>query len=119
MDNVIDETVYPLQAQEVEAKSKRRMGIGITGLANVTDLLGYRYGSEEMLDWMEDVMVTLRNTAYLTSTRLAKEKGSFPLFDADKYLESGFMQTMPEGIREGIRKYGIRNSHLLSIAPRS
>lgn len=117
MDNVIDETIYPLPAQEAEAKAKRRMGIGITGLANVTDLLGLRYGSEYMLEFTKDVMETLRDTAYITSTLLAKEKGSFPLFDADKYLQSGFMQTMPEEIRGMIRLNGIRNSHLLSIAP--
>lgn len=117
MDNVVDETVYPLESQMVEAKNKRRMGLGITGLANVTDLFGYRYGSEEMLMWMEDVMSILRDEAYRASIQLAKEKGAFPLFNADQYLQSGFMQTMPEDIREDIRKYGIRNSHLLSIAP--
>lgn len=117
MDNVIDETIYPLEAQEAEAKSKRRMGIGITGLANVTDLLGYRYGSKDMLDFTEIVMTTLRDETYKASIQLAKEKGAFPLFNADEYLKSGFMQTMPDHIREDIRKHGIRNSHLLSIAP--
>lgn len=117
MDNVIDETIYPLEAQEAEAKSKRRMGIGITGLANVTDLFGYRYGSDDMLRFTKEVMRTLRNKAYMTSVELAKEKGAFPLFNADEYLQSGFMQTLPEYIREDIRAHGIRNSHLLSIAP--
>lgn len=117
MDNVIDETIYPLEAQEAEAKAKRRMGIGITGLANVTDLFGFRYGSTEMLEFTQDVMEALRDQAYVTSVELAKEKGAFPLFNADEYLDSGFMQTMPDHIREYIRTHGIRNSHLLSIAP--
>lgn len=117
MDNVIDETIYPLPAQEAEAKAKRRMGLGITGLANVTDLFGSRYGSPKMLEFMSEVMTTLRDGVYRASIELAKEKGAFPLFDAEQYLSSGFMQTMPDDIREDIRKYGIRNSHLLSIAP--
>lgn len=117
MDNVIDETIYPLPSQESEAKSKRRMGVGVTGLANVTDLFGFRYGSPEMISWTKAVMTCLRDLAYETSVELAKEKGSFPLFDADQFLQSGFMQTMPQGIRERIKEYGIRNSHLLSIAP--
>lgn len=117
MDNVIDETIYPLTAQEAEAKAKRRMGLGITGLANVTDLLGHRYGSPDMLEFMAIVMTTLRDEVYRASIQLAKEKGSFPLFNAEEYLKSGFMQTMPDDIREEIRTHGIRNSHLLSIAP--
>lgn len=117
MDNVIDETIYPLEAQAAEAKSKRRMGVGITGLANVTDLFGYRYGGQEMLAWTRLVMKTLRDLAYRTSIQLAREKGSFPLFDRDKYVNSGFIQTLPQDIREDIYSYGIRNSHLLSIAP--
>ena len=117
MDNVIDETIYPLKAQEEEAKSKRRMGLGVTGLANAAEFLGRPYGSEEMLVYMEGVMSVFRNECYRASIQLAKEKGSFPLFDAEKFLESGFAKTLPDNIREDIRKYGIRNSHLLSIAP--
>lgn len=117
MDNVIDETVYPLEAQEVEAKSKRRMGVGVTGLANAAEVLGYPYGSPEMIRFMQDVMTILRDEAYRASIELAKEKGAFPLFDADKYLEGEFIQTLPKEIQEDIRTYGIRNSHLLSIAP--
>lgn len=117
MDNVIDETIYPLEAQEKEAKAKRRMGIGITGLANVTDYLGYRYGSPEMLNFTKNVMTVLRDEAYKASVMLAKEKGPFPLFDVAEYDRGEFIQTLPLSIREGIRHFGIRNSHLLSIAP--
>lgn len=117
MDNVIDETIYPLEAQEIEAKNKRRMGLGVTGLANAAEVMGYTYGSPEMLNFMEGVMTLVRDASYRTSIQLAKEKGSFPLFNAREYLKGRFIQTLPKDIREGIEKYGIRNSHLLSIAP--
>lgn len=117
MDNVIDNTIYPLDEQKEEALSKRRMGLGITGLANTAEVLGYKYGSTEMIDFMEDVMTTLRDEAYLASIEIAKKKGAFPLFDRDAYVESQFIKTLPDYIQEDIKKYGIRNSHLLSIAP--
>lgn len=117
MDNVIDRTVYPLELQKEEALSKRRMGLGVTGVANAGEALGFEYGSEEFLSWLEDVMVIIRDTCYRSSIALALEKGSFPLFKADKYLESGFAKTLPEDIRRDIFNYGIRNSHLLSVAP--
>lgn len=117
MDNVIDETIYPLEVQEKEAKAKRRMGLGVTGLANAAAVLGYDYGSPEMIRFMKEVMTILRDTAYRTSIELAKEKGAFPLFNAEEYLKGEFIQTLPKDIQEDIAKYGIRNSHLLSIAP--
>jgi ribonucleoside-diphosphate reductase alpha chain len=117
MDNVIDRTIYPLEEQEIEAKNKRRMGLGVTGVANAAEALGLPYGSKGMIMWLEQVMKTLRNHCYLASVELAKEKGSFPLFDADMYCEGEFIKTLPDYIQERIRKYGIRNSHLLSIAP--
>jgi ribonucleoside-diphosphate reductase alpha chain len=117
MDNVIDETIYPLPAQEVEAKNKRRMGLGVTGLANAAEALGLSYGSPEMLKFMEQVMTIIRDGAYRASIQLAKEKGAFPLFDADEYMKSPFIQTLPEDIQNDIYTYGLRNSHLLSIAP--
>lgn len=117
MDNVVDRAVYPLPQQEKEAKNKRRMGIGLTGVANAGEILGYEYGSPDFLEWLEEVMEFVRNEVYKASIQLAKEKGAFPLFDADKYLQSGFALTLPESIREEIRQFGIRNSHLLSIAP--
>lgn len=117
MDNVVDRTFYPLKQQEDEAKSKRRMGLGITGLANAGEALGYVFGSEEFLAWQAKVMGIVRDTCYRSSIALSVEKDSFPLFVADKYLQSGFAKTLPEDIRADIAKYGIRNSHLLSIAP--
>ena len=117
MDNVVDRATYPLVAQEEEAKNKRRMGLGLTGVANAIEALGYTYGSSGFLKTLETIMVTLRDTAYRTSIDLSKEKGSFPLFDSTNYLVSEFSLTLPDDIRHGIRKHGIRNSHLLSIAP--
>jgi ribonucleoside-diphosphate reductase alpha chain len=117
MDNVIDRTVYPLEAQRREAQNKRRMGLGVTGVANAGEALGYTYGSPEFLEWLEEVMTVIRDTCYQSSISLALEKGPFPLFQADKYLESGFALTLPEDIRRDIFNYGVRNSHLLSVAP--
>jgi ribonucleoside-diphosphate reductase alpha chain len=117
MDNVIDRTVYPLEMQKIEAQNKRRMGLGITGVANAGEALGYEYGSPEFLQWLEEVMTIIRDTCYRSSISLALEKGPFPLFNADRYLESGFIKTLPEDIRRDIFNYGIRNSHLLSVAP--
>lgn len=116
MDNVVDVAIYPLKQQEIEAKSKRRMGLGVTGLANAGEALGYPYGSLEFLDFTESVLKVLRDTAYRSSISLAVEKGPFPLFKTE-YLESEFAQSLPEDIRRDIAMYGIRNSHLLSIAP--
>jgi ribonucleoside-diphosphate reductase alpha chain len=116
LDNVVDRAIYPLPEQEKEAKSKRRMGIGITGLANTAEILGLTYGSNEFLGFTEVLMTILRDNVYLASIELAKEKGAFPLFTLD-YLDSGFAKTLPEDIRDEIATYGIRNSHLLSIAP--
>lgn len=117
MDNVIDRTVYPLEAQRLEAQNKRRMGLGVTGVANAGEALGYEYGSEGFLEWLEEVMTIIRDACYQSSISLALEKGPFPMFMADKYLESGFARSLPEYIRRDINNYGIRNSHLLSVAP--
>lgn len=116
MDNVVDRATYPLPQQEEEAKNKRRMGLGVTGLANTAEALGYMYGSEDMLEFTESVLKVLRDGAYRASIELAKEKGPFPLFDV-KLLESRFARSLPEDIREEIKTHGLRNSHLLSIAP--
>lgn len=116
MDNVVDRAVYPLPQQEREAKNKRRMGLGITGLANTLEILGMPYGSQEALHWTEQLMATLRDTAYRASISLAIEKGPFPLYHPD-YLESEFAKGLPYDIIQGIMKHGIRNSHLLSVAP--
>ena len=117
MDNVIDRTIYPLEAQKQEALSKRRMGLGVTGAANAGEALGFEYGSDAFIEWLEDVMAIIRDTCYRSSISLALEKGPFPLFKADLYLESEFAKTLPEDIRRDIHNYGIRNSHLLSVAP--
>jgi len=117
MDNVVDRAIYPLPQQKEEAKNKRRMGLGITGLANAGEALGYEYGSPEFLAFEAKVLDTLRDEAYLASAHIAKVKGSFPLFDKDKYLQGQFIKTLREDVRDAIAKYGIRNSHLTSIAP--
>ena len=116
-DNIIDRTRYPLPAQEEEAKNKRRMGLGLTGLANAIEAMGYPYGSEGYIAEQEKIMKTLRDGAYQASIELAIEKGPFPLFDAELYCESNFIKTLPWALREAIKEHGIRNSHLLSIAP--
>lgn len=117
IDNVIDKALYPLPEQAEEARSKRRMGLGITGLANAIAMMGYQYGDEDSHRFVRDVMTSLRDTTYRTSIELAIKKGPFPLFDAEEYLKSDFAKTLPEDIRCDIEKHGIRNSHLLSIAP--
>lgn len=116
MNNVVDVAKYPLEQQEAEAKSKRRMGLGVTGLANAGEALGYPYGSDKFITFTRQIMQTLRDVAYGTSIELAIEKGPFPAFDV-KLLDSGFARTLPKEIRERIYQHGLRNSHLLSIAP--
>lgn len=117
MDNVIDRTIYPLKEQELEAKSKRRMGLGVTGLANAGEILGYTYGSDEFMKWMEELFAFIAKETYIQSCLLAKEKGSFPAFDKESFLKSNFVKTLPAEIQNLIKENGIRNSHLLSIAP--
>ena len=116
MDNVVDRAVYPLDEQAKEAQNKRRMGLGLTGVANAIEALGFPYGSEGFLSTLKKIMTTLRDVSYRTSVSLAMEKGPFPLYD-ERYLMSDFAMSLPMDIREDIAKYGIRNSHLLSIAP--
>ena len=117
MDNVIDKTIYPLEKQKKEAVAKRRMGLGITGLANCAEMLGYPYASHDFIEFQEDILITLRDFAYSASAEIAEEKGSFPMFDKEKYLEGKFINTLPPHVKELIRDKGIRNSHLTSIAP--
>ena len=116
MDNVVDRAVYPLPAQEKEAKDKRRMGLGVTGVANAIEALGFPYGSPDFMDTMEEIMRTIRDGCYDASIKLAVEKGPFPLYN-DALLDSDFAKTLPDEIRELMGYYGIRNSHLLSVAP--
>jgi ribonucleoside-diphosphate reductase alpha chain len=116
MDNVVDRATYPLSEQEKEAKSKRRMGLGITGVANAIEALGHPYASDGFMEVLEQIMTILRDGAYKSSVELAIEKGPFPLFKQE-YLESDFAKSLPEELRSLIKTYGIRNSHLLSVAP--
>jgi len=115
--NVLDVSSYPLEKQRVESMSKRRIGLGFTGLGDALIMIGLRYDSEEGRRMAANISEFMRDEAYKASVELAKEKGAFPLFDADKYLASEFTKRLPKEIRAAIRKHGIRNSHLLSIAP--
>ena len=117
MDNVIDRTIYPLAAQELEAKNKRRMGLGVTGLANALEMLGYKYGSEKFMEHAEHILEALRDECYSASADLAEEKGAFPLYDVDMYMQGEYIRNLPDWLREKITEKGIRNSHLTSIAP--
>ena len=117
LDNVIDVSKFPLPEQEKEAKAKRRIGLGVTGLADALIMCGERYGSDLSIELVKDWMWTIQNAAYLASADLAAEKGSFPLFDADKYLASPHMRSVGQQARKAISKHGLRNSHLTSIAP--
>lgn len=117
MDNVVDASKFPLPEQAAEAQAKRRIGLGVTGLADALLMLGLRYGSDEAARQTEDWLHAIARAAYLASVDLAKEKGAFPLFDAEKYLASGTMQAMDEDVRDAIREHGIRNALLTSIAP--
>jgi len=117
MDNVVDASRFPLEAQRAEAQAKRRIGLGVTGLADALLMLGLRYGSDAAAAQTEAWLHAIARAAYLASVELAKEKGAFPLFDADKYLASGTMQMMDDDVRDAIREHGIRNALLTSIAP--
>lgn len=116
MDNVVDNAIYPLKQQEYEAKNKRRMGLGVTGFANALERLGMEYGSEEFLHEGEKLIQMLKEECYKASAYLAKEKGAFPLFD-ERYTRSLFIKSLSEETQQLINRYGIRNSHLISIAP--
>jgi len=117
LDNVIDVSRFPLPQQAGSACETRRIGLGITGLADVLLMLGYQYGSDESLMLAAEIMGLVCHTAYRTSIGLAEEKGSFPDLDRDKYLDGPFIRGLPEDIRQGIADKGIRNSHLIAIAP--
>lgn len=117
LDNIIEISKYPLPIYEEEEKNKRRMGIGIMGLGSTLAMLGLRYSSPEGRRQAELIMKTIRDSAYLASSMLAKEKGTFKYFDREKYLAGEFIRRLPEDIREAIKENGIHNSHLISIAP--
>jgi len=117
-DMVPDRTHYPLPQQKKEALDKRRMGVGVTGVANAIEIMGHSYGSPSYIEVQNRILERIALQAYRTSVELAKERGPFPLFDADKYLEGWFVKNvLNEEIRNGIRTHGLRNGLLLSIAP--
>ena len=105
MDNVVDASKFPLAEQAQEAKNKRRIGLGVTGLADALLMVGLRYGSDEAAVQTERWLHILARSAYAASVELAKEKGAFPLFDAEAFLKSGSMQTMDKEICSDIKKY--------------
>ncbi|WP_433704753.1 adenosylcobalamin-dependent ribonucleoside-diphosphate reductase [Paraburkholderia sacchari] len=118
LDDVLDITLWPLPEQQVEAAAKRRIGVGFTGLGDTLVMLGIRYNSEAGCAFGARVGRTMRDAAYRASVALARERGAFPLFDANTYLASGtFASRLPEDLQAEIRAHGIRNSHLLSVAP--
>ncbi len=117
LDNVYEASLFPLPRQAVVAHSTRRLGLGITGLADALIMLGMRYGSPESLRCADEIMARICHAAYRTSTRLAQEKGAFPMLELENYLQGRFVSKLPADIRQDIRSHGIRNSHLTAIAP--
>ena len=118
LDNVLEATHWPLKQQHEEAQSKRRIGLGFTGLGNALAMLRLRYDSAEACAMASRISEFMRDQAYLASVDLARERGAFPLFNADMYLAGGnFASRLPNEVKDKIRKHGLRNSHLLSIAP--
>jgi len=117
LDNVIDCSEFPLAQQAAQASGSRRLGLGITGLADALIMLDLHYGSAAARDAAVAAMQTLCHAAYRTSIGLAREKGVFPYFERDAFLDSRFVQGLPDDIRDGIARHGIRNSHLTAIAP--
>src|SRR6266566_5308353 len=117
MDNVVDISLFPLPEQQEEARRKRRIGLGVTGLADALILVGLRYGSAAAVAATEEWLATIRREAYLASAALAAEKGSFPLFDRDRYLAGETVAGLDAEIRAAIAKHGIRNALLTSVAP--
>ena len=117
MDNIVDRATYPLHEQKLEALKKRRMGLGVMGLANAAEICGMPYGSQEFMDFQLQVLETLVYYSYETSIQLSEEKGSFPLYDDKLYSRGEFIKNLNPELQKGIKQHGIRNSHLTSIAP--
>jgi len=117
LDNVIEASHYPLKAQAEQAHTGRRIGLGITGLADALIMQGLDYDSNDGREFAGRVLGTMRNAAYEASIGLAGEKGSFPALEREAFLARPFVRRLPEVLREAIRAQGIRNSHLLAIAP--
>lgn len=117
MDNVVDASKFPLPEQAAEARAKRRIGLGVTGLADALMMLGLRYGGVDAVAQTQAWMRAIARAAYLASADLAREKGPFPLYDREAFLASGFMQRMDADVRDAVAAHGIRNALLTSIAP--
>ena len=118
LDNVLDVTVWPLPQQQEEARSKRRVGLGFTGLGDALIMLNLRYDTQQARDMAQRISEWMRDVAYEASADLARERGAFPLFNADLYLSAQtFASRLPAALKDKIRMHGLRNSHLLSIAP--
>ncbi|MEQ1838597.1 MAG: adenosylcobalamin-dependent ribonucleoside-diphosphate reductase, partial [Candidatus Nitrotoga sp.] len=118
LDNVLDVTAWPLPEQQLEAHNKRRIGLGFTGLGDTLVMLGLRYDTEQARTFAAEISRVMRDESYLASVDLAIERGAFPLLNAEQYLAAPrFASRLPDAIKNKIRKHGIRNSHLLSIAP--
>ena len=117
LDNAIDISGYPLPAQEHEARTKRRIGLGVTGLADALIMCGLRYGSPRAIAMTDAWMQTIQRAAYLASAEIAAEKGAFPLYDADAYLAGQSVAALDADVKARIRAHGIRNALLTSVAP--
>jgi ribonucleoside-diphosphate reductase alpha chain len=117
LDRVLDHSRFPTKAQAEESRTKRRTGLGVSGLANMLMQLQLPYASPEARRAVGEVMKKIRDTAYQTSVAMAARKGPFPLFEREKYLDAAFIKLLPTNVRAGIWKYGIRNSVLLTVAP--
>ena len=117
MDNVVDASNFPLPEQAIEAQNKRRIGLGVTGFADALLMTGLEYGTDEAAAKTDEWLHAIARASYLASVELAKEKGAFPLFDAEPYLQSEAMKVMDADVRDAIREHGIRNALLTSIAP--
>src|SRR5947207_11266025 len=117
MDNVVDISQFPLPLQQEEARQKRRIGLGVTGLADALILCGLRYGSAAAVAETESWLGTIQREAYLASAALAAEQGAFPLFDRDQYLAGETVMGLDEEVRASIAQHGIRNALLTSVAP--
>jgi ribonucleoside-diphosphate reductase alpha chain len=117
LDLVLDATEWPLPQQAAQAQAKRRIGLGFLGLGSALVMLGLRYDSQDGRTLAARIALALRDAAYAASVELAREKGPFPMFDATRYLEGPFISRLPEPLRAAIAEHGIRNSHLLSVAP--
>jgi ribonucleoside-diphosphate reductase alpha chain len=117
LDDVIDVSRYPLEAQSEQARGSRRIGLGVTGLADALIMMGVHYGQPRARTLAAEVTATICHAAYRASIGLARDKGVFPFYDREQYACSPFIRSLPEDIQKGIAQYGIRNSHLLAIAP--